>query len=185
VPASLLRFGGFDLDPANFQLRRAGRPLRLERIPMEVLLLLVERRGQLVLCQEIVESVWGRDVVLDIDNALNTAIRKVRHVPGGRPGPRSIRRDGTGQGLSIHRGRHLGVPAPRDAAPDEPAGPAVAACRAGTRARRRRKPHWLASPADADRTRWERQDARGASARDPGRRAVSRRRLLGPLAGDP
>jgi DNA-binding winged helix-turn-helix (wHTH) protein len=85
VPASLLRFGGFDLDPANFQLRRAGRPLRLERIPMEVLLLLVERRGQLVLCQEIVESVWGRDVVLDIDNALNTAIRKVRHSLGDDP----------------------------------------------------------------------------------------------------
>jgi class 3 adenylate cyclase/DNA-binding winged helix-turn-helix (wHTH) protein/tetratricopeptide (TPR) repeat protein len=78
VPASLLRFGGFELDPASFQLRRSGRPLRLERIPLEVLLLLVERRGQLVLRQEIAERIWGRDVVLDIDNALNTAIRKVR-----------------------------------------------------------------------------------------------------------
>jgi class 3 adenylate cyclase/tetratricopeptide (TPR) repeat protein len=78
VPASLLRFGGFELDPASFQLRRSGRPLRLERIPLELLLLLVERRGQLVLRQEIAERIWGRDVVLDIDNALNTAIRKVR-----------------------------------------------------------------------------------------------------------
>jgi class 3 adenylate cyclase/tetratricopeptide (TPR) repeat protein len=78
VPASLLRFGGFELDPASFQLRRSGRPLRLERIPLEILLLLVERRGQLVLRQEIAEHVWGSDVVLDIDNALNTAIRKVR-----------------------------------------------------------------------------------------------------------
>jgi DNA-binding winged helix-turn-helix (wHTH) protein len=43
-----------------------------------VLLLLVERRGQLVLPQEIAERIWGKDVVLDIDNALNTAIRKVR-----------------------------------------------------------------------------------------------------------
>src|SRR4029450_8278171 len=39
---------------------------------------LVERRGELVLRQEIAERIWGRDVVLDIDNALNTAIRKVR-----------------------------------------------------------------------------------------------------------
>jgi predicted ATPase/DNA-binding winged helix-turn-helix (wHTH) protein len=78
VSASLLRFGGFELDRANFQLCRSGRPLRLERIPLEVLLLLVERRGRLVLRQEIAESVWGTQVVLDIDNALNTAIRKVR-----------------------------------------------------------------------------------------------------------
>ena len=80
MSARLLRFGEFELDPANFQLHKAGRPIRLERIPMEVLLLLVERRGQLVLRREIVEIVWGKDVVLDEDNALNTAIRKVRHV---------------------------------------------------------------------------------------------------------
>ena len=78
MPGSLLRFGGFELDPASFQLRRSGRPLRLERIPLEVLLLLVERRGQLVLRHEIAERIWGKDVVLDIDNALNTAIRKIR-----------------------------------------------------------------------------------------------------------
>jgi class 3 adenylate cyclase/tetratricopeptide (TPR) repeat protein len=78
VPASLLRFGGFELDPANFQLRRSGRPLSLERIPLELLLLLVERRGQLVTRPEIAERIWGIDVVLDIDSALNTAIHKVR-----------------------------------------------------------------------------------------------------------
>ncbi len=78
MAASLLRFGAFEVDPANFQVRRAGRPLRLERIPLEVLLLLVERRGQLVRREEIAERIWGRDVVLDIDNALNSAIRKVR-----------------------------------------------------------------------------------------------------------
>ena len=79
MPPNLLRFGPFELDPANFQLRKAGRPLSLERIPMEALRLLVDRRGQLLLRQEIIETIWGRDVVLDVDNALNTAIRKVRH----------------------------------------------------------------------------------------------------------
>ena len=78
MPASILRFGGFELDPANFQLRESGRPLHLERIPLEVLLLLVERRGQLVHRQDIAARIWGKDVVLDIDNALNTAIRKIR-----------------------------------------------------------------------------------------------------------
>jgi len=85
VPTNLLRFGGFELDPANFQLRRSGRPVRLERIPLEVLLLLVERRGQLVRRQDIADSVWGRDIVLDVDNALNTAIRKVRRALGDNP----------------------------------------------------------------------------------------------------
>jgi DNA-binding winged helix-turn-helix (wHTH) protein len=82
VPASVLRFDEFELDPASFQLRRSGRPLRLERIPLEVLLFLVERRGQLVQRQEIAERIWGKDVVLDIDNALNTAIRKIRRTLG-------------------------------------------------------------------------------------------------------
>src|SRR5262245_5160433 len=78
MPASLLRFGAFELDPANFQLRRSGRPLPLERIPLELLLLLGERGGQLVTRPEIAERIWGIDVVLDVDSALNTAIRKVR-----------------------------------------------------------------------------------------------------------
>ena len=73
---SVLRFGGFELDPANFQLRSGQQRLRLERIPMEVLLVLVERPGQLVLRREIVERIWGRHVEVDVDNALNTAIRK-------------------------------------------------------------------------------------------------------------
>ena len=85
APTNLLRFGGFELDRANFQLRRARRPVRLERIPLEVLLLLVERRRQLVRRRDIADSVWGRDIVLDVDNALNTAIRKVRRALGDKP----------------------------------------------------------------------------------------------------
>src|ERR1700730_450635 len=86
MPANLLRFGGgFELDPANFQLRRSGRPLRLERIPLEVLILLVERRGQLVRRQDLAASVWGKDIVLDVDTAVNSAIRKVRRALGDNP----------------------------------------------------------------------------------------------------
>ena len=44
-----LRFGdGLELDVRLYQLRRSGRLVKLERIPMELLLLLVEQRGQLV-----------------------------------------------------------------------------------------------------------------------------------------
>src|SRR5215470_13414077 len=74
----LVRFEDFELDVRLYQVRRSGRTLKLERIPMEVLFLLVERRGQLVTREEIIEKLWGKDVFLDTDNAINTAIRKIR-----------------------------------------------------------------------------------------------------------
>ena len=76
----LVKFEDFELDTRAYQVRRSGRTLKLERIPMEVLLLLAERRGQLVTREEIIEKLWGKDVFLDTDNAINTAIRKIRQV---------------------------------------------------------------------------------------------------------
>jgi len=80
VAADLVRFDDFELDFRAYQLRRSGRTLKLERIPMEVLFLLMERPGQLVAREEIIEKLWGKDVFLDTDNAINTAIRKIRQV---------------------------------------------------------------------------------------------------------
>jgi len=80
VAADLVRFEDFELDLRAYQVRRSGRTLRLERIPMEVLFLLAERRGQLVTREEIIEKLWGKNVFLDTVNAINTAIRKIRQV---------------------------------------------------------------------------------------------------------
>jgi DNA-binding winged helix-turn-helix (wHTH) protein len=59
---------GVEFDPSSDELYRSGRVLKLERIPAALLLLLVERRGQVVNRDEIVERVWGKDVFLDTDN---------------------------------------------------------------------------------------------------------------------
>ena len=76
-----IRFGDdLELDAHSYQLRRSGRLLKLERIPMDLLLLLVEQRGQLVTREQIIERVWGQDVFLDTDNSINAAIRKIRQV---------------------------------------------------------------------------------------------------------
>ena len=76
-----VKFGDdLELDPRAYELRRAGRPLKLERIPMELLLLLVEQRGQLVTREHIIERIWGKDVFLDADSSINSAIRKIRLV---------------------------------------------------------------------------------------------------------
>ena len=78
MPTLTYCFGDFELDSARFELRRNGRPLKLERIPLELLILLVEREGRVVSRQEIVERVWGKDVFLDTEHGVNTAIRKIR-----------------------------------------------------------------------------------------------------------
>jgi TolB-like protein/DNA-binding winged helix-turn-helix (wHTH) protein/Flp pilus assembly protein TadD len=76
-----VKFGDdFELDPRAYELRRAGRPLKLERIPMELLLLLVEQRGLLVTREQIIGKIWGKDVFLDADTSINSAVRKIRQV---------------------------------------------------------------------------------------------------------
>ena len=75
----------FELDLARYELRRGGRVERLEKLPMELLILLSERRGQLVTRAEILERLWGPDVFLSADAAINTAVRKVRRALGDDP----------------------------------------------------------------------------------------------------
>jgi TolB-like protein/DNA-binding winged helix-turn-helix (wHTH) protein/Tfp pilus assembly protein PilF len=78
VPRETLRFGDFELDRGAYELRRGGRPVKLGRQPMELLLLLVDRQGQLVSRGEIVDLLWGKDVFVDVETGINTAISKIR-----------------------------------------------------------------------------------------------------------
>jgi DNA-binding winged helix-turn-helix (wHTH) protein len=73
-----LRLRDFELDVEAYQLRRQGRPIRLERRPMELLILLVEHRGRLVSRSDIAERLWGKDVFVDVETGVNIAIRKIR-----------------------------------------------------------------------------------------------------------
>jgi DNA-binding winged helix-turn-helix (wHTH) protein/Tol biopolymer transport system component len=79
MPSSL-RFTDLELDLARYELRRSGRVLKLERIPMDLLVFLVEQRGRLVTREEIIDRIWGKDVFVDTETGINTAIRKVRKV---------------------------------------------------------------------------------------------------------
>jgi eukaryotic-like serine/threonine-protein kinase len=94
----LLRFEDFELDLCSYQVRRSGHTLKLERIPMEVLFLLAERRGQLVTREEIIEKLWGKNAFLDTDNAINTAIRKIRQVLKDDPAQPRFVQTVTGKG---------------------------------------------------------------------------------------
>jgi DNA-binding winged helix-turn-helix (wHTH) protein len=76
------RFGPFELDVAAYMLRRGGVPIKLERLPMEVFIVLVRSAGDLVERSQLRNHVWGSDVFVDQDAAINTAIRKIRRVLG-------------------------------------------------------------------------------------------------------
>jgi TolB-like protein/DNA-binding winged helix-turn-helix (wHTH) protein len=69
---------GLALDLSSFQLIRDGQPVKLEKTPMELLRLLVRRRGALVTREEIIASIWGDEVHVDVEAGVNTAIRKIR-----------------------------------------------------------------------------------------------------------
>ena len=74
-----IRFGeDFALDLRPRRLRRGSHVFKLERIPLEILVLLLEHRGEIVSRDEIVARIWGNDVFLDTDNSIRGAIRKVR-----------------------------------------------------------------------------------------------------------
>jgi DNA-binding winged helix-turn-helix (wHTH) protein len=73
-----VRFGKFALDFGRFQLYRSGQPVRLEGLPLQLLMLLIRNRRRLVTRERIAEELWGKGVFVDVEQGINTAIRKIR-----------------------------------------------------------------------------------------------------------
>lgn len=73
-----IKFDDFSLDRDRYELLRSGRAIKLEKIPMELVILLATKDGHLVTRQEIIQHLWGEDVFLDTEHGINTAIRKIR-----------------------------------------------------------------------------------------------------------
>ncbi len=79
MSAGIFECGEFKRDCDRFELSRAGRCLKLERMPMELLILLVSRNGNLVTRSEIAGTLWEPGVFVDIEHGINTAVRKIRY----------------------------------------------------------------------------------------------------------
>ncbi|MGC1421876.1 MAG: winged helix-turn-helix domain-containing protein [Terracidiphilus sp.] len=82
MPFAVYRFGDFSLHCGKFELCRKGNRLKLERKPLELLVLLVTKHGQVVTRDEIAQCLWDREVFVDIEHGINTAIRKIRQILG-------------------------------------------------------------------------------------------------------
>jgi DNA-binding winged helix-turn-helix (wHTH) protein len=73
-----VRFAEFELDFGRFQLYRSGCPVRLEGLPLQLLMFLIDHQRQLVTREQIADALWGKDVFVDVEQGINTAIRKIR-----------------------------------------------------------------------------------------------------------
>jgi eukaryotic-like serine/threonine-protein kinase len=72
------RFGEYELDLPAGVLRKNGIRIRCQEQPLQVLAALLERPGELVTREDLRRRVWPQDTFVDFDQALNTAIKKIR-----------------------------------------------------------------------------------------------------------
>jgi len=78
MPENKVRFGEFELDFGRYQLLCKGKAVRLEGLPLQLLMFLAENPGKLITREQIAEKLWGNHVFVDVEQGINTAIRKVR-----------------------------------------------------------------------------------------------------------
>lgn len=81
IPRSF-RFGPFEANAETGELRKNGRRLRLQEKPFQVLIALLEQKGNLVSRKVLHARLWPGDTFVDFENGLNTAISKLREALG-------------------------------------------------------------------------------------------------------
>jgi eukaryotic-like serine/threonine-protein kinase len=72
------RIGPFELDPAKGTLSRNGTRVKLQDLPFRLLVLLVERQGEIVTREDVRRRLWPEDTFVEFDNSLGVAVRKLR-----------------------------------------------------------------------------------------------------------
>jgi eukaryotic-like serine/threonine-protein kinase len=80
--APLYRFGPFELDPGQGTLSRNGNRIKLQDLPYRLLVMVVERHGEIVTREEVRQHLWAGNTFVEFDNSLGVAIRKVRESLG-------------------------------------------------------------------------------------------------------
>jgi DNA-binding winged helix-turn-helix (wHTH) protein len=73
-----IRFDTFELDPTSGELRKSGILLKLQPQPFRVLLLLIERAGQVVSREEIQRRLWTESTFVDFEHGINFSINQIR-----------------------------------------------------------------------------------------------------------
>ena len=85
-PVRRYRFGAFEADAATGELRRKGMLVRLAAQPFQVLLMLLERPGQLLTREEISRQLWPDGTFVDYEHGVNSAVNRIREALGDSAG---------------------------------------------------------------------------------------------------
>ncbi len=72
------RFGPFELDTSEESLSRNGTRVKVQDLPYRLLVMLLERPGEIVTREEVRQRLWPENTFVEFDNSLGVAIRKVR-----------------------------------------------------------------------------------------------------------
>src|SRR5215471_16105681 len=80
--APAYRFGSFELDARSGELRKLGIRIKLQDQPRQILLLLLRHSGEVVTREQIQKRLWPDNTFVDFDNAINSAVRKLRDALG-------------------------------------------------------------------------------------------------------
>jgi eukaryotic-like serine/threonine-protein kinase len=78
----VLRFGPFELDRENGELRKCGVSLKIHPQPLRLLLLFAERPGQILPREEIRHCLWGEDTFVDFERGINFCVNQIRATLG-------------------------------------------------------------------------------------------------------
>ena len=81
-PDGLVRFGVFELDARSGELRSKGSRVKLQDQPLQVLLAVLEKPGQVVTREELRARLWPADTFVDFDHGLNAAVKRLRDALG-------------------------------------------------------------------------------------------------------
>lgn len=79
---TLLRFDAFEVHVYSGELRKNGKPVRLQEQPFQILRALLEKPGEIVSREELKQQLWPADTFVDFDDGLNTAVKKLRDTLG-------------------------------------------------------------------------------------------------------
>jgi len=83
--ASLFRFGIFEADSGNYTLTRSGARVKIQEQPFRLLLLLLERPGEIVSREELRQRLWPEGTYVDFDGSLNVLLKRLRATIGDDP----------------------------------------------------------------------------------------------------
>ena len=73
-----IRFGAFEVDAQSGELRRDGKKVKIQEQPFQVLILLLERPGEVLTREELVKRLWSDQTNVDFERGLNKAITRLR-----------------------------------------------------------------------------------------------------------